>query len=71
MRSSSVYINMQSPDSDKTLLKCVSEGATLIVTQVDVTDLASNKLYMDLLRSKSQLYLSKSTTKLEVSILYI
>lgn len=59
---------MQSPDFDNSLLKCVTEGATVIVTQVDVVDLSSNKLQMDLLQSRSQLYQAKSTTKIVVSI---
>ena len=41
-------------------------GATVIITQVDVTGLSSNQLYMDVLRSRSQLYHAKATTKIMV-----
>lgn len=46
----------------------MTEGATVIVTQVNVTDMSLNSLYMDVLKSKNLLYLAKSAVKMNVSI---
>ena len=63
-----ILINMQSPAFSSSLLKCMTEGAAVVITQVNVTDMSSNRLCMDVLRSKSLLYLAKSIVKINVRI---
>ena len=57
----------QSPDAENSLLKCMTEGMAMIINQVDVRDLDSNKLYLDILQSRSILHSAKATTKINVS----
>ena len=46
----------------------MGDGATVIITQVDVLDLNSNQLYMDVLRSRIQLHHATATAKINVCI---
>lgn len=48
----------------------MGDGATVIIIQVDVLDLNSNQLYMDILRSRTQLHHATAMAKINV-ILYI
>ena len=48
----------------------MTEGATVIITQVDVVDLNSNQLYMDILQSRSQLHIATATAKINVCTQY-
>lgn len=48
----------------------MNEGATVIITQVDVQDLNSDHLYMDVLQSRSQLYNATATAKIDVCTSY-
>lgn len=58
----------QCPDSDVVLLSHMTDGATVVVTHVDVVDLSSNKAYMDVLQSRRQLYCAKARTKIIVGL---
>ena len=59
---------MQCPDFSSSLLKSMTEGATVIITQVNVMDMSSNRLCMDVLQSKSLLYHARSIIKINVRI---
>lgn len=49
----------------------MSDGATVIITQVDVVDLNSNQLYKNILQSKSQLHYATATAKINVCMCFI
>ena len=48
----------------------MGDGATVIITQVDVLHLNSNQLYMDVLQSRTQLHHATATAKINVCMVY-
>ena len=61
-----IHVYLQSEDLHATLLKCMYNGNTLIITEVDTVQLAEDKILLDVLECRRLFHKAKSMLKIMV-----